>query len=289
MPARINTSGVVAVIFDFDDTLAPDSTSKLLRTRGIDVDRFWQVEAKTLVDQGYDPTQAFLRLFLDNVGPDKPLGELTNAGLREFGRTLDEDFYPGLPGLFDDLRTIVAGHSGLSIEFFIISGGLEDLIRGSEIVESHFRGVYGCLLAGETENGPLRYVRRAVTFTEKVRFLFEINKGVTQEEALENPYVVNKDIPEERRPVPFENMLVVGDGRTDIPCFSLVERMEGKAFGVLHGEASGKNTLVELVGAGKRRARSINAPLYGPNDDLGIILRTMVATTCSEILYRRTT
>lgn len=39
-------------------------------------------------------------------------------------------------------------------------------------------GVYGCQLGGETETSELKYIKRCVTFTEKTRFLFEINKGL---------------------------------------------------------------------------------------------------------------
>lgn len=77
---------IIAVIFDFDDTLAPDSTTKLLRSRGIDTDRFWRKDVSALVEQGWDASHAWLRLLLDNVGPDKPLGELTNSDLRELVR-----------------------------------------------------------------------------------------------------------------------------------------------------------------------------------------------------------
>jgi len=37
--------------------------------------------------------------------------------------------------------------------------------------------------------------------------------------------------PAERR-VPFENIIYLGDGLTDVPCFSLLERFGGTAFGV---------------------------------------------------------
>lgn len=47
-----------AVVFDFDDTLVPDSTSKLLRSRaGLSDDQiadFWRNEAGGLVKKGYD-------------------------------------------------------------------------------------------------------------------------------------------------------------------------------------------------------------------------------------------
>jgi FMN phosphatase YigB (HAD superfamily) len=74
---------IVAVVFDFDDTLVPDSTTKLLQDHGIDTAHFWGVEAKELIAQGYDPPAACLKLLLDNIGPDKPLGNLTNQRLRD--------------------------------------------------------------------------------------------------------------------------------------------------------------------------------------------------------------
>ena len=121
---------IIAVIFDFDDTLAPDSTTKLLRSRGIDTDRFWRKDVSALVEQGWDASHAWLRLLLDNVGPDKPLGELTNADLREFGATLDDDYFEGIPEIFDDLKSQIAKpeFKDIEVEFYIVSGGLRDVI-----------------------------------------------------------------------------------------------------------------------------------------------------------------
>ena len=41
---------IIAIIFDFDDTLAPDSTSGYLGRCGIDVPRFWKEEVKALTE-----------------------------------------------------------------------------------------------------------------------------------------------------------------------------------------------------------------------------------------------
>ena len=89
---------IIALVFDFDDTLTDESTSALLQSAGIDTAKFWQKKAKTLLEEGWAPTPAYLKLLLDNVGPHKPLGKLTNQKLREFGAGLK--FYPGIPGLF---------------------------------------------------------------------------------------------------------------------------------------------------------------------------------------------
>src|SRR5436309_4101541 len=98
--ARYHTT--IAVAFDFDDTLVPDSTTKLLSDHGINTRTFWGRDAKALVQSGYDPALAYLNLMLRNIGPGKPLGQLTNRDLRRFGAKLDDHFYSGLPRLFQD-------------------------------------------------------------------------------------------------------------------------------------------------------------------------------------------
>ena len=50
---------IVAVVFDFDDTLVPDSTTMLLKQHGINPVVFWQQDLKALVTNGYDPTLGF--------------------------------------------------------------------------------------------------------------------------------------------------------------------------------------------------------------------------------------
>ena len=50
----------IAIIFDFDDTLAPDSTSGYLKERcGVDTPRFWTEEVQPLMDEGWDPVPAY--------------------------------------------------------------------------------------------------------------------------------------------------------------------------------------------------------------------------------------
>ena len=277
---------VLAVVFDFDDTLVPDSTTKLLASVGIDTERFWKVEAQALVAQGYDSPHAYLRLLLNEIGEGRPLGSLGVEGLRTFGATLDGDFYPGLPEMFIDLKESVRQYRDISIEFHIISGGLQSVIEGSQIVKDHFTGVYGCELA-EDENHIVRYIKRCITFTEKTRFLFEINKGLTANETLTNPFLVNKDLPRGDRRVPFKNVIYVGDGLTDIPCFSLVKDQGGVPFGVFQPgeESSAKKAFLEFL----RPARvvSMHAPRFRKDDELGAMLRAAVVARCAQIEVER--
>jgi len=265
---------VIAVVFDFDDTLTDDSTTALLEAHGIDTKDFWGVKAKALLDRGWDPTPAYLKLLLDNVGAGKPLKKLTNAKLRQFGATLR--FYPGLPAIFNDLRKSVAEHhvTNPHIEFYVISGGLEEVIRGSKLAQ-YLSGVWGCEFA--EENGEIRYMKNIVSFTEKTKYLFQINKGIGEEAGV---YDVNKLVPPEYRRIPWENIIYVGDGLTDVPCFSLLAHFKGTPFGVFDPkkEGSPKKAWEGLITP--KRVTSMNAPKYRKNDELGSLLRAAVKGIC---------
>jgi phosphoserine phosphatase len=266
---------IVAVVFDFDDTLTDDSATVLLEQNGIDARAFWQGTGK-LIDDGWDPPQAYLSLLLDQVGKGKPLGILTNAQLRAFGGTLK--FYTGIPELFDNLRNVVKEHrlSSPSIEFYIISSGLEEVIRGTSIA-SYFTEIWGARFA-EIEGQVVRIIN-TISFTEKTKYLFAINKGL-ERQCRRDPYTVNQKIAPDNRRVPFRNMIYVGDGITDVPCFSLMEQYDGKAFGVFDPTKDGspKKAWEQLVAP--KRVTTMNSPRYGKKDDLGALLEAAVRQIC---------
>lgn len=278
----------IALIFDFDDTLLPDSTTELLESHGIDSKDFWGRSVKELISSGYEPSLAYLNRILENVGKDKPLGLLRNENLRTFGKGLNSRFYPGLTGMFKELRDSVQNISKqVDIEFYIVSGGLQDLIESTTLVEKNFTAVYGCQFAENPNTGAIWQIKRCVTFTEKTRYLFEINKGIRPNQVLENQYIVNRDIPLKKRRIPFKNMIYVGDGLTDIPCFSLIKRMGGIAFGVFNPqeEKSAKRALQEFLHTD--RVISMHAPRYRKTDELGALLRAAVINVASRIELER--
>ena len=281
-------NSIIAVIFDYDDTIVPDSTTQLLEHYGIDSKRFWETDFKSLLYQGYNPTNAYLKLILDNVGNGKPFNALTNRKLREFGAKVQRTQYPGLHDLVRDLKKTVQSHKDIDIEFYIISTGLEEIMLGNEFIEKHFSGVYGSQLAADDDDSQLKYIKKCITFTEKTRYLFEINKGITPQESPGDPFAVNRDINNEDRRIPFKNMIYIGDGLTDIPCFSLINMNGGVSYGILDMSktASAKiNTFKQLLKT--KRVLGTYAPKYGKNDDLGGLIRLTVQSRCSDIVIER--
>ncbi|PBO84791.1 MAG: hypothetical protein COA77_07555 [Thaumarchaeota archaeon] len=191
------------------------------------------------------------------------------------------------PQIFDDLKKIVKQFKDINIEFYIISGGLQEIINGSETVQNNFTAVYGCELGENAEHGHLNYIKRAISFTEKTRYIFEINKGITPDEVKKEPFLVNKDISDNSRRIPLENMIYVGDGLTDIPCFSLIMRGHGVAFGVFDPsqQKSAKQALQEYIIT--KRVVSAHAPNYLADVELGSLIRAAVTSKCANITLRR--
>lgn len=270
----------IGLIFDFDDTIAPDSTTQLLEEKGVDPQEFWAVEFPELVRVGYDPTIAYLRLILDKIGPDDQLGELTREDLEAFGKELSESFYSGVPELFDDILAITEDYNDVEMHFYIISEGLESIIKGMDI-HDRFDAIYASRLASG-KSAVLDRIQRPISFTDKTRYIYEINKGIPPSVARRNPWEVNKEMDPEDQKIPFENMIYVGDGITDIPCFSLVKDRGGRVFGVVDREGgSAKQEAIRELGS-PRRAGNLNDPNYGPDGRLGSLLRLTIEGLCTD-------
>ena len=182
--------------------------------------------------------------------------------------------------LFKDLKTIASKHplSNPAVEFYVISGGLEEIIRGSKIAK-FLSGVWGNCFWEDPSRGHISHLKNVVTFTEKTKHLFEINKGIVDKSRREH-YAVNKLVEQSARRVPFRNMIYVGDGLTDVPCFSLLQANHGLGFGVFDPkkEGSPKKAYETLVTT--RRTVTTNSPHYGRTDDLGSIIRAAVGQIC---------
>jgi hypothetical protein len=77
-------------------------------------------------------------------------------------------------------------------------------------------------------------------------------------------------------------MIYVGDGLTDVPCFSLVSARGGKTFGVFKpGKESAKQAFQRLLDT--HRVDSLHSPDYREDADLGSLIRAAVATVAANI------
>lgn len=272
----------IAIVYDYDQTLSPvymqDET--IFPAYGIDPKSFWAKCAELVAREGYDNELAYMKVLLDSLEIDRP----TNAELRALGARLT--FYAGLPEMFEEFRhgllTPEQEAHGIKVEHYIISSGLKVLLEGSRLAP-HVRAIFGCEYA-EDSAGRITFPRRVVSHTGKTQYLFRINKGM-----LDMSQDVNDHMPPELRPVPFSNMIYIGDGPTDVPCFTVMKRYGGHAIAVYNPgdstRASFKKCYQLCVHAD--RVKNIAPSDYRPGSHLRLLLEEMVGEIAEAIVQRR--
>lgn len=217
----------LAIIFDFDDTLAPDSTSGYLAKHGVDVPKFWE-EVQGLLNNGWDPVPAYLHHMLEysTLGKMPPLEK---AKLSEWGKSLP--LHPGAENVFRALRGHVLDvYPRANVEFFLISSGIGEVLKQTPIAKE-FTDIWASDFAYD-EKGIAVFPKNIVSFTDKTRYLFHIQKGLIGQAYKNKPFDVNKKIDDTHLHIPMNQMIFVGDGYTDIPCFSMIRKNGGTAIAV---------------------------------------------------------
>ncbi len=238
----------IALIWDFDKTLVPGYMQvPLFAEYNIDGNQFWE-EVRGLKDYykkknvRINNDSIYLNHLLAYVRKGLLPG-LNNAKLRELGKELK--FYPGLPEFFTILRKVIEedpvfAKYDIKLEHYVVSTGFAEMIEGSEIAP-FVKSIWGCefietpavpgFLKGEMEleeSPVISEVAVALDNTSKTRALFEINKGVNRHIDID----VNSKIKTKDRRVPFENMLYVADGPSDVPAFSIMKLFGGGSYAV---------------------------------------------------------
>ena len=223
---------VIALLCDCDGTLCPDTTNLLVEELGLNPEEFWQRDVAGLVEDGWDPPLAYLSMLM-RKSESSPGGRLTRSKLETTGSKVQ--FYPGALDFVDRLRKQLGAspeyrESGVRIDWYIVSSGIEDVLRATAL-EGLAADIFGCAFEIDGDDNVVG-IKRSVSFTEKTKFVYAINKGISGPELRRRPYRVNDAMPMENRPVPFEHMVYIGDGPSDIPCFSMISKLKGKAIGV---------------------------------------------------------
>lgn len=217
-------AATAALIYDFDGTLAPGNMQErqFIPDIGMSPARFWAEVDETVSAQQTDRILTYMYFMLKRAGEKGVPVRLSD--FRELG--LGVEFFDGVPEWFGALDEH-GRRLGLNVEHYIISSGNGEIIDGTVIAPLVDR-IYASRFLFD-QNGVAVWPANAVNYTTKTQFLFRINKGAHD---LSDDNGINRFVPKNERLVPFENMVYIGDGETDVPCFRLVKDEGGLSIAV---------------------------------------------------------
>lgn len=272
---------IIGLVYDYDQTLSPTymQDAVLFPKFGINPEEFWKKCNQLVKEKEYESELAYLKVMLDYLDFDRP----TNDDLRELGKDLN--FFPGLPEMFEELEDVLSPEHRameIKIEHYIISSGIKALVEGSAL-SPHIKEIFGCEFA-EDDAGHIAFPKRVISHTAKTQYLFRINKGM-----LDLSKDVNDHMPDDLRPIPFHNMIYIGDGPTDVPCFTVMNRCNGYTLAVYNPDDESRSSFrkaFQLSGAAARIDYLAPAD-YRSGSHLRLLLEEMILDIGDRIVARR--
>ncbi|MBK1792358.1 haloacid dehalogenase-like hydrolase [Persicirhabdus sediminis] len=276
MPAPQNT---IALVYDYDQTLSPSymQDDVLFPQFGIDPKSFWEKCNALCTEDNWDGELAYMHTLLHYLDMD----QVSNARLTELGANLK--FFPGVEAYFEEIENaVLRDHhraADIHLEHYIVSSGLKALLDGSKLTK-YTKAIYGCEF-GENAHGQIAYPKRTISHTTKTQYLFRINKGM-----LSYDQDVNDHMPSSLRPIPFENMIYVGDGPTDVPCFTVMKKTGGRAIAVYNPDDPSRASFKKCyqLCAHADRVKHIAPADYRCGSHLRLIIEQMIGEVADRML-----
>lgn len=271
---------VIAIVYDFDGTLTPQPMQDytILPEIGIKNGReFWgRVDKESRRTKG-EEIVTYMRLMLEeSKSRHYPV---TAKKLKQLADNIC--FFPGVNTYFKRINNYVKKYLSEKVELrhYVISAGLKEIISGTAIAKYIYK-----IFASEyyyDEYGAAAFPKVIVNDTLKTQFIFRINKG--KEDLNEN---INLHMPLSARPVPFQNILYIGDGLTDVPCMTVIRKNGGNAIAVYKPHNSqGKTICKELLRA--ERVDFIAQANYNSGTELDYLIKLLLQNIAGGIRYGR--
>lgn len=233
----------MAIAYDFDGTLSPGNMQEydFIPKLGMKSKEFWTHVNRMAKDRDADLILAYMFAMLDKA--NKADVKIQRKDFKEYGAKIQ--LFPGVLDWFDRINDY-AKTKGVRIEHFVISSGIREMIEGTPIYRK-FRKVYASGFMFD-QYDVAEWPALAINYTTKTQYLFRINKGSLD---IHDNSVINKFVPMQERPVPFSNIIFIGDGETDIPCMRLVKDQGGHSIAVYGSKRSAKQNALKLINEGR--------------------------------------
>lgn len=269
----------IAIVYDFDGTLSPQPMQEytVLPKIGVPAKQFWQtVEREKEADQA-EGMLVYMRHLLEEAERKR-----IHIGRKDFAAMARSiEYFAGVETWFQRLNSFVrkAGRGQVRLRHYLISAGLKEILEGTSI-RRHFEQIYASEYHYD-HHGVATFPKVLITDTTKTQYLFRINKG--RERQTES---INEHMPEYQRPIPFSNIIYIGDGHTDVPSMTVTRQNGGNAIAVYKPDSQrALHVCQELLQA--RRADFIAPADYRHNGVLEKRTKLLLSAVMANIAYER--
>lgn len=263
----------IALIYDFDGTLSPGNMQEFgfIQAIGHTPEEFWSKSNETPGGQEVSSILSYMKLMIDEAR--KKGISLKRESFVSFGKGIE--LYEGVKEWFKLINEYGKDH-GVIVEHYINSSGQTELIEGTPIA-GEFKKIFACSFWYD-ENGVAVWPAVAVDYTGKTQFLFKIAKGILD---ISDNTKVNESQAEDEKPIPFSNMIYMGDGTTDIPCMKIVKMFGGNSIAVYDKNNSHKvNTARKLLS--QDRVNFICPANYSKDSEMYNVVTTIIRKIKAE-------
>ena len=215
---------IAALIYDFDGTLSPGNMQEFgfMQAIGKTPKEFWSQSDQIAIGQDASNILSYMKLMFDEA--KKADIKLRHDDFKRFGKSVE--LFDGVKEWFGLINEYGKAR-GVKVEHYINSSGLAEIIEGTPIAKE-FKRIFACSFLYDAK-GEAEWPGVAVDYTAKTQFLFKINKGIL---SIRDNKLVNESQLEEKKRVPFPNMIYFGDGETDVPCMKIVKMFGGHSIAV---------------------------------------------------------
>lgn len=269
----------IALVYDFDGTLSPQPMQEytVLPKIGVPPKQFWKtVEREKEQDQA-EGMLVYMRHLLEEAERKR-----IHIGRADFAAMAEAiEYFAGVDTWFKRINNFVRKASGgqVSIRHYLISAGLKEILEGISI-RRYFHQIYASEYHYD-HHGVATFPKVLITDTTKTQYLFRINKG--REQQTES---INEHMPEFERPIPFSNMVYIGDGHTDVPSMTVTRQNGGNAVAVYKPQSDrARSVCRELLDA--RRVDFIAPADYSHNSVLEKRTKLLLSSVIAHIAYER--
>ena len=269
----------IALVYDFDGTLSPQPMQEytVLPKIGVEPAQFWAMVNREARETESDPMLVYMRHIIEALEREK-----VDVKREDFAAMAGAiEYFPGVATWFARMNAYVKRRSRgqVKLAHYLISAGQKEILDGVSI-RKHFKRIY----ASEyhfNHHGVATFPKLLVTDTLKTQFLFRINKGL--ELVTES---INEHMPEAERPIPFANIIYVGDGMTDVPSMALTKKSGGHTVAVFDAKSERQRAIcMKLLEAG--RADFIAEADYRKASKLSKRVALLLDAIIADVAYRR--